>query len=83
MVNLVFNPIQTMYWMEKTKREIILKPRQSGFSTLTIARFFECIVNEENVTAVIIAHDSDSTLKIFQAVQLMYEAAGSEEGTGE
>lgn len=72
-VNLVFNPIQALYWMEKTKRDIILKPRQLGFSTLTIARFFECVINEENVTAVIIAHDSDSTLKMFQAVQLMYE----------
>ncbi|MFD7521431.1 hypothetical protein [Paenibacillus chitinolyticus] len=72
-VNLLFNPIQVMYWAEKTKRDIILKPRQLGFSTLTIARFFECVINEENVTAVIIAHDSDSTLKMFQAVQLMYE----------
>jgi hypothetical protein len=72
-VNLVFNPIQALYWMEKTKRDIILKPRQLGFSTLTIARFFECVINEENVTAVIIAHDADSTQKMFQAVQLMYE----------
>jgi len=59
--------------MEKTLRDIILKPRQLGFSTLTIGRFFECVINEENVTAVIIAHDADSTQKMFQAVQLMYE----------
>lgn len=72
-VNLVFNPIQALYWMEKTLRDIILKPRQLGFSTLTIGRFFECVINEENVTAVIIAHDADSTQKMFQAVQLMYE----------
>lgn len=72
-VNLLFNPIQAMYWMEQTKRDIILKPRQLGFSTLTIGRFFECVINEENVTAVIIAHDADSTQKMFQAVQLMYE----------
>lgn len=72
-IPLRFNPIQEMYWEWKTNRDIILKPRQLGFSTLTIARFFECVINEENVTAVIIAHDSDSTIKMFQAVQLMYE----------
>ncbi|QHT60662.1 hypothetical protein GXP70_12405 [Paenibacillus lycopersici] len=72
-VPLLFNPIQALYWMEKTKRDIILKPRQLGFSTLTVARFFECVINEENVTAAIVAHDSDSTQKIFQIVQLMYE----------
>lgn len=72
-VPLHFNPIQSMYWDKKTSRDIILKPRQLGFSTLTVARFFECVVNEENVTAAIVAHDSDSTQKIFQIVQLMYE----------
>lgn len=67
-----FNPIQAMYWPEMSKRDIILKPRQLGFSTLTAARFFERVINEENVTAVIIAHDADSTQKMFQMVQLMY-----------
>jgi hypothetical protein len=72
-IPLRFNPIQEMYWGEKSRRDIILKPRQLGFSTQTIARFFECVINEENVTAVIIAHDADSTQKMFQMVQLMYE----------
>lgn len=72
-VNLLFNPIQVMYWGDKAKRDIILKPRQLGFSTLTIARFFERVINEDNVTAVIVAHDSDSTQKMFQMVQLMYD----------
>lgn len=72
-VPLRFNPIQEMYWEWKTTRDIILKPRQLGFSTLTLARFFECVINEENVTAVVVAHDADSTQKLFQTVQLMYE----------
>lgn len=71
-INFLFNPIQALYWMEKTKRDIILKPRQLGFSTLKIAEFFERVINEKNVTAVIIAHDADSTQKMFQTVQLMY-----------
>jgi hypothetical protein len=68
-----FNPIQDAYWRAKTKRDIILKARQLGFSTLTLARFFERAVNEENITVAIVAHDSESTQKLFQAVQLMYE----------
>lgn len=72
-IPLRFNVIQEWYWSDKTKKDIILKPRQMGFSTLTLARFFECVINEENVTAVIIAHDTDSTQKLFKTVQLMYE----------
>lgn len=70
---LKFNPIQEKYWNTKTKRDIILKPRQLGFSTLTLARFFECVINEENVTAVVVAHDSESTQKLFKMVRLMYD----------
>jgi len=72
-IPMAFNPIQAMYWDERSKRDIILKPRQLGFSTLTIARFFERVINEKNVTAAIIAHDADSTQKMFQMVRLMYE----------
>lgn len=72
-VPLVFNPIQAMYWADKTLRDVILKPRQLGFSTLTLARFFECAINEENVTVAIVAHDADSTQTLFQTIQLMYD----------
>lgn len=70
---LPFNPIQSMYWENRTNRDIILKPRQLGFTTLKVAEYFERIINEDNVTAVIIAHNADSTQKIFASVQLMYE----------
>ncbi|WP_352404521.1 hypothetical protein [Sporanaerobacter acetigenes] len=72
-IPLSMNPIQRQYWKEKTNRDIILKPRQLGFTTLKVAQYFERIINEENVTAVIIAHNADSTQKIFSSVQLMYE----------
>ncbi|WP_432400966.1 hypothetical protein [Wukongibacter sp. M2B1] len=72
-IPLNMNPIQNQYWDDKTNRDIILKPRQLGFTTLKVAQYFERVINEENVTAVIIAHDADSTQKIFKAVQLMYE----------
>lgn len=72
-IPLPMNPIQKEYWKEKTNRDIILKPRQLGFTTLKVAQYFERIINEKNVNAVIIAHNADSTQKIFSTVQLMYE----------
>ena len=72
-IPLPMNPIQKKYWKEKTNRDIILKPRQLGFTTLKVSQYFEKIINEKNVTAVIIAHNADSTQKIFSTVQLMYE----------
>lgn len=72
-IPLPMNPIQKKYWKEKTNRDIILKPRQLGFTTLKVAQYFERIINEKNVNAVIIAHNADSTQKIFSTVQLMYE----------
>ncbi|SEA53576.1 hypothetical protein SAMN05421743_105209 [Thalassobacillus cyri] len=70
--NLKFNPIQAVYWEDKTQRDIILKPRQLGFSTLILAEFFDDTINNPNTTTVIIAHDADSTRKLFDAVQFMY-----------
>ncbi|WP_353096325.1 hypothetical protein [Tissierella praeacuta] len=72
-ITLPMNPIQGEYWKEKTNRDIILKPRQLGFTTLKVAQYFERVINEKNVNAVIIAHNADSTQKIFSSVQLMYE----------
>lgn len=71
-VNLKFNPIQSLYWDDRTKRDIILKPRQLGFSTLILAEFFDDTINNPNTTTVIIAHDSESTRKLFDTVQFMY-----------
>lgn len=71
-INLTFNPIQKLYWGEKTNRDIILKPRQLGFSTLILAEFFDDTINTPNTTTVIIAHDAESTKKLFDAVQFMY-----------
>jgi hypothetical protein len=71
-INLLLNPIQVIYWGEKTKRDIILKPRQLGFSTLILAEFFDDTINNPNTSTVIIAHDSDSTKKLFDVVQFMY-----------
>jgi hypothetical protein len=79
-VPFVFNPIQKMFYSkyvelnnEGVDRHIILKPRQLGFTTLICALFLtECIL-VPNTTAAIIAHDAESTARIFEITKLMYE----------
>lgn len=59
-----FNPIQEKYWPQRGTRDIILKARQQGFSTLILGWFLsECLVYE-NIRAVIVSHDKDSTEKL-------------------
>ncbi len=79
-VPFVFNPIQDLFYkkyMEMNakgiRRHIILKPRQLGFTTLICAMFLaECIL-VPNTVAAIIAHDAESTARIFEITKLMYE----------
>jgi hypothetical protein len=54
-------------------REILLKARQFGFSTLVAAIFFCDTINTPNTTTVVVANDADSTEKLFRMVQLFYE----------
>jgi len=76
----LFNPIQDLFYKKYEelntkgiKRHIILKPRQLGFTTLVCALFLtECIL-VPNTTAAIIAHDAESTARIFEITKLMYE----------
>lgn len=79
-VPFVFNPIQELFFTKYEemnakgiRRHIILKPRQLGFTTLVCALFLtECIL-VPNTVAAIIAHDAESTARIFEITKLMYE----------
>jgi len=79
-VPFVFNPIQDLFYKKYVemnamgiRRHIILKPRQLGFTTLICAMFLaECIL-VPNTVAAIIAHDAESTARIFEITKLMYE----------
>ena len=54
-------------------RDIIPKARQQGISTLFLACFFlDCLVYE-NLRCVVIAHDADSTERLFQRVKFFLD----------
>lgn len=54
------------------ERELILKSRQFGFSTLILALLFLDTINTPNTQTVVIAHDLASTARLFQIVQRFY-----------
>lgn len=79
------NPIQIMYldqlcpdWRSGRyevdgMRELILKARQFGFSTLILAIYFCQTMNEPNTQTVVVAHDAASTERLFRIVRRFYE----------
>ncbi len=72
-VPLRFNPIQEAYWQARTNRDLILKYRQGGVSTLILAEFFEDTARHEHTVSVVVAHDAESTERLFQIVQRYYD----------
>jgi hypothetical protein len=76
----IFNPIQNMFYdkfkslnLKGIRSHIILKPRQLGFTTLVCALFLAECIFVPNTTAAIIAHDTESTGRIFEITKLMYD----------
>jgi len=55
------------------RRELILKFRQPGFSTLIFALLFLDTLTTPHTHTVAVAHDADSTERLFQIVRRMYE----------
>jgi len=67
------NWAQRDYCEYRTPWDIILKPRQLGFTTLISGLFFADTVLRPNTTSVLVAHDHDSSELIFRIVRLFWE----------
>jgi hypothetical protein len=67
------NECQADYQAHATQWDVILKARQIGFTTLICARFFADCLLRNNTVSVIVAHDTDSSEKVFRIVQLFWE----------
>ena len=77
-VNLVLNPLQTLYWKRRTLRDIILKARKIGFSTLCLIDDLDEVIWHENYTAFIMAHKREDVQKLFQMVHFAYDSMPEE-----
>ena len=82
LVNLVLNPPQRrlyeafrQQWKAgKPVRIIILKARQMGFSTLTVAILFFLTATASYVESMIVAHKDESTDNLFRMAKLFYDS---------
>jgi hypothetical protein len=69
---LVYSAIKKQYAVGNGVRIIILKARQEGVSTLVGAEIFTETITDFNINSVIVAHDSESTSKLFDMYKLFY-----------
>jgi len=76
---LLFNAAQIDYYQHRTRRDVILKPRQLGFTTEVCALFFADCLLRPHTCSVLVAHDLDSTEQIFRIIQLYWERLPEEE----
>ena len=70
---LKYNPAQAAYMKARTKRDIILKARQLGFSTLKLIEMLDRTIWSPNTTSVIIAHKRESVQKLFRIIKFAYD----------
>jgi hypothetical protein len=73
LIPLHLNESQADYHAHATQWDVILKARQIGFTTLICARYFADCLLRSNTVSVIVAHDTDSSERIFRIVQLFWE----------
>lgn len=72
------NPVQKDYMQNKTDRDIVLKARQHGFSTLILADMYcDTIFNEATKTK-IIAHDKTAAQELLDNLKIMWDRTPEE-----
>lgn len=67
------NRMQQMYLARKTLRDIILKARQLGMTTLKLLELLDYTISNENTNSVVIAHLRDKTAVLFEIVRLAFQ----------
>lgn len=69
-----WHPEQRRFHAQRTGRDIVLKPRQIGFSTLEVLRDIQFARTHEGVQVVIVVHTEKAKTELFSAAHLMVRA---------
>jgi len=80
LVDFIPNKIQLKYLEEGTGKDIILKARQQGFSSLILAIFTADFILKENSRSVIVADIADNAMELLDRVKLYLESYGEKTG---
>jgi|GEM_PF-1093826 len=67
------NPAQVAYLAEESDRDIIVKARQLGMTTLKAVELLDFSVTTPNANACLIAHERDKVQKLFEIIRLAYD----------
>lgn len=78
-----YNAIQARYDEQKTNRDIILKGRQFGFSSVIGAEALMACLTKDNTRAVVISHEKDATQRLFARVKKYVERFYIRDANGE
>ncbi len=74
-----FRPAQAHWYQRRAGRDVILKARQLGFTSLICALYFADTVLRPHVSSVMVAHDLESAERIFQIVRLFWDRLPDQE----
>ena len=74
-VPFIFNAAQANHWPRITPRDIILKARKEGFSTLRLARMGAKCITMRNRHCVVVSHEEKSTARLLERLIYMLENA--------
>lgn len=67
-----FNPVQDHYWKHRTGNDIILKPRQVGFTTAVQGEFLADALVVPGIEILYTAQRDDSAKRLFEITQRMF-----------
>jgi len=73
MITLKPNLAQMNYLAQESDRDMILKARQLGFSTLKLIEQLDFVLFNKNANAAVIAHEKLKVQVLFEIVRLAYE----------
>ncbi len=74
LVDFKFNKIQSAYFQQASNKDIILKARQQGFSSMILALFTVDFLTKPNTRNVIVADISDNAMELLDRVKLYLES---------
>jgi hypothetical protein len=74
----IFNYPQLKYYYNRTFRDIILKPRQLGFSTEVMGLFLQDTMFTPNTRSLIVAQSEKVATQLFARVRFMYNSLPEE-----
>jgi len=72
-VPFIFTPAQDDYWSKITARDLVLKSRKLGFSSIRLARIIARGDSMPNMRAVVVSHESEATERLLGRAHYMID----------